>query len=94
MSGVISAVGIYSSAIRFDPYLSEVVLNVDMLGTLVVFWLFGEGNRPLIVSIELCGWEIARFFRIGEVLLDFSKELTKPDSFFGFKCGQYILGFC
>jgi hypothetical protein len=42
--------------------------------------IFGEGNRPLIVSIQHRGLEFALFSRIDEPLLDFSK-LAKPNSF-------------
>jgi len=59
-------------------------LNAAVLGALVVFWIFGEGSRPLIniVSIQHRSLEFAR---IDELLLD-SSELAKPNSFFAVDC--------
>ena len=47
--------------VGLDSYSGEMAPNVDMLRALVLFWIFGEGNRFLVVSEQQCGSEFAIF---------------------------------
>jgi len=79
-----SPVGVYYPIL--DDLLQKVVTNVDVLGAIVEFWVFGDHNSGLVVNVEDSGGR--------GVEAKLREELPQPYSFLGSMGSRNVLRLC
>ena len=70
----------------FDDLPQEVVTDINVLGAIMEFWVFGDHNGGLVANVEDGGGQ--------GVDAKFGKELPQPYGFLGGVGPRYILRLC